>query len=113
MDKFQNVIYIIQNLINGKSYIGQAKWFYGRLVANGSFSHYSTYVSYCKSKDNDRVLYRALDKYKSRNFDVSILEFTTKDLMNERECFWIRELKTCIYDLNCNGYNMTWGRRGL
>lgn len=104
----ENVIYCIHNNINGKVYIGQAKYLYGRFVGYGEFTHISGYRYHCID-EKGVVLYRAIKKYKSRNFIVYELEITNKDLLNERESYWINTLHTCIYDDKCHGYNMTWG----
>lgn len=96
-----NCIYRIHNLINDKSYIGQTKWFYGRFAGPG-FSHKDS-LSW-----NETYLYNAIRKYKSRNFEVEILE---KDLdaedLNDREVYWISFYDT--YHVNGKGYNLNRG----
>lgn len=99
----KNCIYRILNLVNGKCYIGQTKWFYGRFRFNG-LSHFGTYVYYNQNECNIKF-YRALIKYRSKNFDVEVIEKDLPDeLLNEREIYWIS-----YYDSFNNGYNMTLG----
>lgn len=105
-----NIIYCIVNGINNKCYIGQTLWFWGRFIGNGFTSHLSEFRNVCISKSTNRYLYNAFRKYGCRNFTVYILEsLESRELLNERESYWIKTLHTCRYDTNCNGYNMTWG----
>lgn len=106
-----NVIYCIVNEVNGKCYVGQARNFYNRMIGhNGyTFNHFNGYKDYCINGGN-KVLYRAIKKYHSINFTVFILEeCDIVDILDEREKYWIKLLRTCIYDDICNGYNMSMG----
>jgi len=49
-----------------------------------------------------------MNHYGVENFSVSLIEETTAELANARECFWIKELDT----QSPNGYNMTSGGGG-
>lgn len=106
-------IYEIKNEINGKSYIGQASNFYGRFVSNG-FNHLSTYKDFCEDGGNS-YLYSAISHDSPENFTVSILDHVEvsvddkRDELNKLEMEWIKKLHTCVYDFDCNGYNMTYG----
>ena len=85
------IIYEIKNKINGKIYIGQ---------------HSSDELeSYWGS---GKLIKRAIDKYGIENFERTILErCSTKDELNEREKYWIKEKSSLV-----NGYNLTDGGTG-
>lgn len=73
----ENVIYKITNTINGKSYIGQAKYLYGRFVGNRSYLTYT----YCIANPSYRsYIINAIRKYGAQNFEVSILMKDCTDL---------------------------------
>lgn len=86
-------IYKTTNLINGKIYVGQS------------------------SKDIDveyfgsgRILLKAIKKYGKENFIREIIEVCCdKNELNNKEIFWINELKSC--DTNI-GYNISIGGEG-
>jgi len=106
-------IYKITNLLNGKSYIGQASNLYGRFLFNG-FNHLSAFKDFCINGGNQH-LYNAIKLYKSKSFEITILDiiieniFNKRKKLNELETYWIKELHTCSLDKYCNGYNMTYG----
>ena len=86
------IIYLITNLINGKIYVGQ------------------------DSKDNPRYLGsgvlidRAKEKYGKKNFRKKTLQrCSTKKELNDRERFWIKELRSNDLEI---GYNLTEGGEG-
>lgn len=93
-------IYQILNLINGKKYIGQAQNILKRIQEhrrrrNGVQCYPETF------------LYKAVKKYGWESFDFSILEkIDNIELLNERECFWIKTLKTNERNI---GYNIQIG----
>lgn len=88
-------IYKITNKINGKCYIGQSINIKQRWKA-----HRSRY------QVDDYPLYRAMRKYGLENFNFEVIEECTKELLNEREIYWIS-----YYDAtNKNkGYNLGQG----
>ena len=90
------VIYKIQNNINGKIYIGQTQNALSRRIA----SHIG---------DNKFPIARALNKYGLESFTISVIdEADTKEILNEKEKYWIRFF-------NCKipyGYNLTDGGSG-
>lgn len=87
-------IYLIENKINGKIYIGQSKYIDCRRRA-----HFSE-GSKCPA------IAAAIRKYGSENFEFSLLErCLSEENLNAREKFWIEELKT----LAPQGYNLKSG----
>lgn len=96
------LIYKITNKLNGKAYIGQTiKSLEFRLDRHKKDS---------RRKDKRSYLYHATDKYGWDNFNVEIVEdnVLTKDILNEKEKFYILKYDTLIP----NGYNMTAGGTG-
>ncbi len=66
----------------------------------------------CSAKVNKNIiLYNSIRKYGWDAHILEIIETVDDALMNEREIFWITELKTYCYD-NPNGLNMTKGGEG-
>jgi len=105
-----NCIYKITNLINDKVYIGQAQHFHGRLCTKNKFGHLGSYIIHSKFNLKNVYLYNALRKYKSRNFEVELIESDIDpDELDNREIFWIAYYHSYIYDKHPLGYNMTTG----
>ena len=71
-------IYLIENLINNKKYVGQSK----NILARWSGHR-------CDSKTRDLPLYRAMRKYGLENFKFSILEECPISELAKREDYWI------------------------
>lgn len=91
-------IYKIQNLINGKLYIGQSvdieqRWKEHISAAKGDYYHYT--------------LYKAMRKYGIENFSFSIIEECNRDELSEKEKYWIK-----FYNSYEEGYNSTLGGEG-
>lgn len=84
-------IYKITNKINGKQYIGQSINLEHRLNEH-------------RRCEGDSYIHNAIKKYGLENFDFEIIELTSKELLNEREKFWI-----AYYDSYNKGYNLTLG----
>ncbi len=88
-------IYVIENLINGKKYVGQT----------------------CNPKERERrhlngyetgciALYNAVNKYGKKSFDFSLLEKVSSiEEANQREQYWIQHIGT----MSPNGYNLRYG----
>lgn len=83
-------IYITENLINGKKYIGQ---------------HHGNYTE--NYKGSGKLIRRALNKYGSENFSVKVLEeCNSKEELDEAEKKWISECNAVESDLY---YNLAYG----
>ena len=93
-------IYKIENLINGKIYIGQSRNIEKRWTAHRTrpFNH--------NSNQYDHPLYRSIRKYGLENFSFVVLEQTSIENLDDREKYWIE-----YYDSHNkeNGYNLTDG----
>lgn len=91
-------IYIVENLINGKAYVG-----YTKHPERRKFYHLN-------GKSNCPALRSAVRKYGSENFDFCLLEGGSTDQeLKEKEIYWIAALNTT----SPNGYNLTFGGEGL
>lgn len=92
-------VYKITNTTNNKSYIGQSvniekRWSYYR---HGS-------------KDHTPILF-AIRKYGLDNFTFEIIEECDREMLNEREIYWIKEANTISpkgYNLSTGGRKTTW-----
>ena len=97
-------VYLITNLLNGKHYVGQTK--------NGFAFRWQEHLQEANAKQTNRLLYNALRKHGSENFEVSVLEKDIpQELIDEREKFYISEYKS--YFETGLGYNMTLGGQGV
>ena len=86
-------IYKITNNINGKIYIGQSIDIKKR---------WETHKYYTYKKDTK--LQKAFTKYGISNFTFEVLEECSKELLDEKEIFWIKYFNSFE-----DGYNMTLG----
>ena len=82
-------IYKIENLLNGKIYIGQSVHIEKR------------WAEHC-SPSADSLIGKAIQKYGKENFIFQILEITTQEDLNNRETFFIKKYNS----LSPNGYNV-------
>ena len=101
-------IYIIQNKINNKIYVGQTIE-----PENRWNKHKYTAKKYYLDGNYKRAQYihRAMSKYGINNFEFQIIEkWSSPDEVDDAECFWISFLKTRN---NNFGYNITKGGSGL
>lgn len=105
-------IYKIENLINGKIYIGQSINIKERWQ-----THKQLIVKQHLTKDDLRTLtyplYQALKKYGLENFDFSVIEECSLDQLDEREKYWIQFYHSYIGDPLSHGYNLTVGGQGF
>lgn len=95
----KGMIYLIENKINGKKYIGQT-----------TLSVHKRWLNHCKDArmGNDRPLCRAIRKYGQNNFIVSTIEVVDIQVLSDREKHWITFYDTYHGD----GYNATLGGEG-
>lgn len=92
-------IYYIKNLINDKYYVGQSvdirkRWHREKNELSNDKDAWNTHLQ------------SAWKMYGEKNFEFCIIEKCDKDILNEREVFWIDKLAAFT-----NGYNMTSGGR--
>lgn len=94
-------IYIIKNTINNKVYIGQSVDIHHRWLV-----HYSLGKKDANPKrlEFNNQIHSAMRNLGRENFYIEILEECEKELLNDREIFWIK-----YYDSYKNGYNGTEG----
>lgn len=91
-------IYKVTNKINNKCYIGQS------VDIKSRFQQHESQAYNKKRNSYNFTLYRAIRKYGIKNFSFEIIEECPKEILNEREQYWIN-----YYDSYNNGYNMTIG----
>lgn len=91
-------IYAIENLINGKMYVGQTIDLERRKKQHFSPSSKRSYI--CD----------AIQKYGKDNFDFCLIEACRfRDELNSKEIYWIKELNT----MSSIGYNLTPGGESM
>lgn len=91
-------IYKITNKINSKCYIGQS------INIERRFIHHKKYRY---GFQNNKVLYKAIQKYGIDNFDFEIIEECLQEELDKKEKYYIEK-----YNAYYNGYNMTKGGDG-
>lgn len=95
-------IYKIENLINGKVYIGQS------VDIQYRFNNHKSESFNPKSNAYDTAIHRAIRKYGVDNFSFEIIEECDQNKLREREIYWID-----YYQSFGNGYNLTSGGEGV
>lgn len=99
------LIYLWTNLKNGKKYVGKAT----NVTLDEKYEWYVKQVSKTDTTSN-RIIYRALLKHGFDNFKFEQIDRAdTNEELNEKEIYWISELKTLTTQ---NGYNLTAGGDG-
>lgn len=100
------IIYLIENKINGKKYVGQHC---GRKDAR-----WKQHLNEALKRQNPKPLYASMRKYGTENFTYKVLEeldrTATQELLDNREKFFINYYDT--YITNGKGYNLTLGGGG-
>ena len=97
-------IYKIENLINGKVYIGQS---------NDVKQRWKNHKWAINQEDKGQLpLYKAFKKYGIENFSFKVINMCDEDDMNELEMFYIEVHNSFIRSENSNGYNSTLGGEG-
>lgn len=89
-------VYKLENLVNHKVYVGQAKD-----PANRKAGHF-----YAARKGNQRPLYRSIRKHGVENFLFEVIEECADELINEREQHWVTHFDSFNPE---KGYNLTSG----
>ena len=97
-------IYKIENLINGKVYIGQSINTSARWLAHKEVLSMPSHAYELK-----KPLYKDMNKYGIENFKFEIIEECDKEKLNEKEIYWIKKYNSYYFDNNSNGYNLTRG----
>ena len=93
------IIYVIENQVNGKKYIGQT-------VTDLDCRFRRGHLSEARTGRRNSALYNAIRKYGEDNFKASVLdECSSQKELNEREKYWIKKLDT----LSPYGYNILEG----
>lgn len=93
-------IYKIENIINGKIYIGK--------TLNSPEQRWKEHVrDSTKSQCSNRPLYKAFNKYGIDKFQLTTIEECDYTCVNEKEQYWIE-----YYGSFKNGYNATIGGDG-
>lgn len=82
-------IYKIENLLNGKVYIGQSIHIERR------------WQQHCQYSANS-VIAKAIQKYGKENFSFQIIEECDKSSLNQKEAFYIKQFNSLVP----NGYNI-------
>ena len=94
-------IYIIKNTFNEKVYIGQSVDIYCRWCTHRGLGKED--ASPNRAEYNNKI-HKAMRKYGRDKFYLEVLEQCDKELLNEREKYWI-----AFYNSFRNGYNSTEG----
>lgn len=94
------LIYRAVNTTNGKVYIGKT-------ICSLRHRWRQHIYDAMSGDDSSPKLHRAIRKYGSSSFSVSVIENVDDSLLSSREIFWIKE-----YDAIRNGYNCTIGGDG-
>ena len=96
-------IYKIENMVNGKVYVGQSK------DPKRRWKQHKRIATIEKNPDSHKPLYVEMRSYGIDSFSFSLLEKCKDDEMDEREVYWIEQLNS--QDEN-HGYNIYGGGRG-
>ena len=91
-------IYIIKNLVNDKTYVGQSKDIYSRWDTH--------FCDFKHLRHNNIYFQRSWNKYGKDNFEFKIIEICNIESLNEREIYWVSYYNSYnpIF-----GYNLTLG----
>lgn len=96
------LIYLIENLINNKIYIGQTSQLLNKRIATHKYS--------IKNKSKNTYLLNAFRKYGFNNFKFSILDTaSTIEELNKLEQWWIEIFNSTNREI---GYNIDLGGKG-
>lgn len=93
-------IYCITNKLNQKKYVGQSMNIELRWKKH-------IYSAFNKNDDADNYnypLYRAMRKYGVENFEFNILETVSREMLDEKEIYWINKLNPEYNQTKGGGY---------
>lgn len=96
------IVYLLHNTVNDKLYVGK--------TVRTLDIRWKGHVNGANRDASDMMICRAIRKYGTGAFERWILEECCESIVNEREKFWIAELKTHVSQ---GGYNLTFGGEGL
>lgn len=96
-------IYVIENQINHKKYVGQT------IAPNFRWRKHKTDDIHIPGL----LLGKAFLKYGIENFTFTIIEECENNKLSECEIYWIKELNTFVKNPNSWGYNMTQGGEAM
>lgn len=99
------IIYKVENLINGKIYIG--------LTIRTLEARKSQHIRDALNNKDKNVFHRALRKYGEENFKWEVIDNAeTEEELKEKEIYYISFYNSYIHAENSNGYNLTYGGEG-
>lgn len=94
------VIYVIENKVNGKKYVGQ--------TVQGIKKRWSQHITSSRSKPSGAV-HHAIRKYGEENFTIKKVDHShSQSELDVKESLWIKKTKS----MAPNGYNLTEGGYG-
>lgn len=97
-------IYCYENKINNKKYIGSAVNIYNRVRQHETNFSKETYA---ETQCGENVpLWNSVKKHGRENFVSYVVELCEKKLLDERETYHIKDLKSHVSE---NGFNVLWG----
>lgn len=99
-------IYKIENLINGKVYIGQSKDIKKR------WSEHCKISQKLNEQYRRSYIHNAIQKYGLENFSFIVIEQCDLKDLDKKEIEWIAKYHSYVGDPLCNGYNLTIGGQG-
>lgn len=97
---FMHVIYLLQNLTNGKVYVGKTE--------KSARERFEEHVKEAQ-RGSDRRLCQALRKHGRETFSVTVIEHVSDEMSSDRERHWVAHYQSKNYQF---GYNMTDGGEG-
>lgn len=95
-----HVIYLLQNLVNGKVYVGKTE--------KSAHERFEEHIKEAQ-RGSDRRLCQALRKHGHENFSVTVIEQVSDEVSSDRERHWVAHYQSKNYQF---GYNMTDGGEG-